>query len=239
MEPLLTVVIPVFNERENLPLVLERVAAAPYDKEVVVVDDRSTDGTREWLKELSAGKASVPGLEPSRTRILFHEANAGKGAALRTGFAGIRGRFVIIQDADLEYDPSDYPLLLEPLLKERADVVFGTRFAGGGAHRVLLFWHSIGNRLVTLLSNIFTNLNLTDMETGYKAFRREVLERIRIRSDRFGVEPELTAKCARLKCRIYEVPISYHGRTYEQGKKLTWKDGLAALLHIIRYRFLD
>jgi glycosyltransferase involved in cell wall biosynthesis len=239
MAPLLSVVIPVFNERENLPVVLERVAAAPYDKEVVVVDDRSTDGTREWLKDLEAGKTSVPGLDPSRTRILFHEANAGKGAALRTGFAGLRGRLVIIQDADLEYDPSDYPLLLEPLLKERADVVFGTRFAGGGAHRVLLFWHSIGNRLVTLLSNIFTNLNLTDMETGYKAFRREVLERIRIRSDRFGVEPELTAKCARLKCRIYEVPISYHGRTYEQGKKLTWRDGLAALLHIVRYRFLD
>jgi glycosyltransferase involved in cell wall biosynthesis len=239
MEPLLSVVVPVFNERENLPIILERVAAAPYDKEVVVVDDRSTDGTREWLKDLEAGKTPVPGLDPSRTRILFHEANAGKGAALRTGFAGLRGRFVIIQDADLEYDPSDYPLLLEPLLKERADVVFGTRFAGGGAHRVLLFWHSIGNRLVTLLSNICTDLNLTDMETGYKAFRREVLERIRIRSDRFGVEPELTAKCARLKCRIYEVPISYHGRTYEQGKKLTWRDAIAAFLHIIRFRFFD
>jgi glycosyltransferase involved in cell wall biosynthesis len=177
--------------------------------------------------------------EKRRSRAWTPRARASFSTALRTGFAGLRGRFVIIQDADLEYDPSDYPLLLEPLLKERADVVFGTRFAGGGAHRVLLFWHSIGNRLVTLLSNICTDLNLTDMETGYKAFRREVLERIRIRSDRFGVEPELTAKCARLKCRIYEVPISYHGRTYEQGKKLTWRDAIAAFLHIIRFRFFD
>jgi glycosyltransferase involved in cell wall biosynthesis len=238
-EPLLSIVIPVFNERDNLPLVLERVAAAPYDKEVVVVDDRSTDGTREWLSDLSSGKVSVPGLDPARTVVVLHEKNGGKGAALRSGFARVGGRFVVIQDADLEYDPSDYPLLLEPLLKGRADAVFGTRFAGGGAHRVLLFWHSIGNRLVTLLSNIFTNLNLTDMETGYKVFRREVVQRIRIRSNRFGVEPELTAKCVKLKCRIYEVPISYHGRTYEQGKKLTWRDGPAALFHIVRFHFFD
>jgi len=237
--PLLSVVIPVYNERKDLPVTLARVARAPYKKEVVIVDDRSRDGTREWLQRLATGKVRVPGLSPRDTRVFFHEVNRGKGAALRTAFGRVRGRYVIIQDADLEYDPSDFPKLLEPLIGNLADVVYGTRLTGGAAHRVLFFWHSIGNAVLTLFSNMMTNLNLTDMETGYKAFRADVLRRFQITSDRFGVEPELTAKFARLKCRMYEVPISYHGRTYDQGKKITWRDGIAAFLHIVRFRFLD
>ena len=237
--PLLSVVIPVYNERKDLPVTLARVARSPFKKEVIIVDDRSQDGTREWLQRLKAGRERVPGLVPRDTRILFHEVNRGKGSALRTAFGQVRGRYVIIQDADREYDPADFPQLLEPLIKQDADVVYGTRLTGGGVHRVLFFWHSVGNALLTLFSNMMTNLNLTDMETGYKAFRADVLRRFRITSDRFGVEPELTAKFARLKCRIYEVPISYHGRTYDQGKKITWRDGIAAFLHIVRFRFFD
>lgn len=237
--PRLSVVIPAYNERDSLPVTLGRVAATNVDKEIIIVDDASTDGTREYLGLLRSGGESVPGLDPGRLTVLFHEGNRGKGSALRTAFAAARGEFVIIQDADLEYDPADYPALLEPLLSGRADVVYGTRLTGGGAHRVLFFWHYLGNAALTLLSNMFTNLNLTDMETGYKVFRRSLLARFTLRSRRFGVEPELTAKFARLKCRIYEVPISYHGRTYEQGKKITWRDGLAALFHIIRFRFFD
>jgi len=237
--PVLSVVIPVYNEREFLPVTLARVAAAPFDKEVVVVDDASTDGTGAWLAKLAAGRTSVRRLPRARLTVVRHPANRGKGAALRTGLARCRGRFIVIQDADLEYDPADWPALLGPLLAERADVVYGTRLAGGGAHRVHLFWHYLGNRFLTLLSNMFTNLNLTDMETGAKAFRRDLLPRFRITSDRFGIEPELTAKFARLGCRMYEVPISYHGRSYAQGKKITWRDGLAAFYHIVRFRFLN
>jgi len=235
--PLLSVVIPVFNERDALPVTLARVAAAPFDKEIIVVDDGSTDGTRDYLDALQQGREKVAGLAPDRLAITFHAKNCGKGGALRTAFAAARGRFVIIQDADLEYDPSDYTHMLEPLTSGRADVVYGTRLAGGGAHRVLFFWHSLGNRLLTILSNMLTDLNLTDMETGYKAFRRELLDRLVIKSNRFGVEPELTARFSRMKCRIYEVPISYYGRTYAEGKKIGWRDAIAAFFHIIRFRF--
>ncbi len=237
--PQVSVVIPVFNERANLPVTLARVTATPWDKEVVVVDDGSADGSADWLRALQAGRESVPGLDAARLQVAFHPANRGKGAALRTALGLARGEFIIIQDADLEYDPADYPRLLEPLTSGRADVVYGTRLVGGAAHRVLFFWHYVGNRLLTLLSNMMTNLNLTDMETGYKAFRRDVAARIRISSNRFGVEPELTAKFARLRCRIYEVSVSYAGRTYAEGKKVGWRDGIAALFHVLRFRFFN
>jgi glycosyltransferase involved in cell wall biosynthesis len=239
MAPLLSVVIPVFNERKTLPITLTRVARTPFNKEVVVVDDGSWDGTREYLKRLERGRARLPRLRSKDLKIILHRKNQGKGRALRSGFALARGQFVLIQDADLEYDPADYPALLKPLLDGHADVVYGTRLAGGAAHRVLFFWHAAGNALLTLFSNMLTNLNLTDMETGYKVFRRDLLRRFTLSSARFGVEPELTAKFARLGCRIYEVPINYHGRTYDQGKKITWRDGMAALFHIMRYRFFD
>jgi len=225
----LTVVIPVYNERETIRRIVERVLAAEVPGvviDVIVVDDHSTDGTRRVLESLDG--------QP-RLRLITHERNRGKGAALRTGFAAAGGEAVLVQDADLEYDPADYPRLLAPLLDGRADVVFGSRFAGGQTHRVLYFWHAAGNRLLTLLSNMLTNLNLTDMECGYKVFRRSVLERITIREDRFGVEPELTAKVARLRVPIYEVGIAYHGRTYEEGKKIGWRDGLRALWCIAKY----
>jgi glycosyltransferase involved in cell wall biosynthesis len=237
--PLLSVVIPVYNERKTLPITLARVARVPFSKEVIIVDDGSTDGTREYLNKLAAGRARVPRLRRGAMKIVLHKKNMGKGKALRTGFSRVRGEFVIIQDADLEYDPVDYPKLLGPLKSGQADVVYGTRLAGGAAHRVLFFWHSVANALLTLFSNMMTDLNLTDMETGYKVFRSDLLRRFRVSSSRFGVEPELTAKFARLGCRIYEVPITYHGRTYKQGKKITWRDGLAALIHIIRFRFWD
>jgi len=223
---LLTIIIPVFNEAQTIGKVLEAVLATPFRKEILVVDDGSTDGTRDILK--NCGHPQV--------RMLFHERNRGKGAALQTGFAGAKGDVVIIQDADLEYDPREYPLLLQPILEERADVVYGSRFGGHGAHRVIYFWHYVGNRFLTLLSNMFTNINLTDMETCYKAFRREVLEGISIEEDRFGFEPEITAKIAGKKhLRIYEVPISYYGRTYEEGKKINWKDGFRAIWCILKY----
>ena len=202
--------------------------AAPYDKEIVLVDDGSTDGTRALL-EREAGPGTV---------VVLQDRNRGKGAALRAGFERATGEVVIVQDADLEYDPADYPRLLKPIQDGQADVVFGSRF-GGESHRVLLFWHYLGNRGLTMLSNMFTNLNLSDMETGYKVFRAEVLKRIRLRSNRFGFEPEITAKVARAGCRIYEVAISYHGRGYDEGKKITWRDGLAAIGCIVWYRFFD
>lgn len=226
----LSVVIPVFNEVRTLEEILARVQAAPFDKEIVVVDDYSTDGTVDLLKKI--------GGETENIRIFYHDRNRGKGAALRTGFAGVRGDIVIIQDADLEYDPREYPRMLEPILDGRADVVYGSRFLGG-PHRVLFFWHYLGNQFLTLLSNMLSNLNLTDMETCYKAFRREVLEGLDLKSDRFGFEPEFTAKVARRKFRIYEVPISYSGRTYEEGKKINWKDGVAAIFAILRFRLKD
>jgi glycosyltransferase involved in cell wall biosynthesis len=224
----ISVVIPVFNERATIAEILSRVRRALDGKEseLVVVDDGSTDGTREALR-------SIAGI-----RLIEHEQNQGKGAALRTGFAAANGDVVIVQDADLEYDPRDYPKLLEPIEDGRADVVFGSRFLGG-PHRVLFFWHYLANKLLTWLSNMVTNLNLSDMETGYKVFRRPVLERIHIRSDRFNFEPEITAKVAKTRCRVYEVPISYSGRTYDEGKKIGWRDGLSALWSIIKFRFVD
>jgi glycosyltransferase involved in cell wall biosynthesis len=225
--PLLSVVMPCFNERATIHTSIERVLGCGVEPlEVVVVDDGSSDGTRDLLTQ-------GPALDP-RVRVVLHGRNQGKGAALRTGFREARGRFVIVQDADLEYDPQDYPALLRPLLADRADVVFGTRFAGG-EHRVLYYWHSVGNRLLTTLSNMVTDLNLTDMETCYKVFRREVLDQIDLQENRFGIEPELTAKVAGLGVRVYEVPISYHGRTYAEGKKIGLKDAFRAVYCIARY----
>ena len=222
-----SIVIPVYNEATTIATLLARVSAVPIAKEIIIVDDCSTDGTREVV----AGLAADPDL-----KVLFHERNRGKGAALRTGFTHATGDIVLIQDADLEYAPEEYPRLLQPILDGKADVVYGSRFSGGECHRVLYFWHYLGNRGLTLLSNIFTNLNLTDMETCYKVFRREIIQGIRIEEDRFGFEPEITAKVASLGCRIYEVGISYSGRTYEEGKKIDWKDGLRALWCILKYR---
>ena len=223
----LTIVIPCYNEAKTIVDLVEAVRAAPFpDKEIIVVDDASTDGTRDRLKA---------GIEPLVSRVLYHDVNQGKGAALRTGFAAATGDVVIVQDADREYDPSEYPNLVDPILRDEADVVYGSRFLGGRAHRVLYFWHRVGNGVLTLVSNMFTNVNLTDMETGYKAFRREVLQRFTIEENRFGFEPEITAKVAKSKCRIYEVGISYHGRTYAEGKKINWKDGVRALYCIVKY----
>jgi glycosyltransferase involved in cell wall biosynthesis len=229
----LSIVIPVYNERDLAPQALARIEAAPLPegiaREIVLVDDCSTDGTREWLRDYAAARPEVI--------LKLHEKNAGKGAALRTGFAAATGDLVIVQDADLEYDPREIPTVLEPLLDGRADAVFGTRFLGH-THRVLYYWHSVGNWLLTTLSNMLSNVNLTDMECCYKAFRREVLERIELKEDRFGFEPEITAKVARLGCRIYEVPVSYSGRTYAEGKKINWKDGFSALRCILQYNLL-
>jgi glycosyltransferase involved in cell wall biosynthesis len=237
-EFLLSVIIPVFNERGTLPDLLDRVRAVPLRKEIVLVDDFSTDGTRDLLKEYESRAWDDPLSELS---IQYHDVNRGKGAAVRTGFSKARGDALIIQDADLEYDPAEIPRLLHPIIDGRADVVFGSRFLGDQPHRVLYFWHYAGNRFLTLLSNCFTNLNLTDMETCYKLFRREVIEDIgpRLRQDRFGIEPELTARVARRKYRVFEMSISYQGRTYEQGKKIGWKDGFKALWCIVRYGVAD
>ena len=232
---LLSVVIPVFNERDTLLEIIRRVLASPIeiDRELVVVDDCSNDGTLELYAQLARKFPNAA------IRVFKHEINQGKGAALRTGYAQASGDIIIVQDGDLEYDPGQYPKLLKPILDGRADVVYGSRFVGGDEHRVLYFWHSVGNRFLTLLSNIFTNLNLTDMETCYKVFKSEVIKGITIKSNRFGVEPEVTAKVARGGWRIYEVGISYSGRSYEEGKKITWKDGAAALYCIIRYAVAD
>jgi glycosyltransferase involved in cell wall biosynthesis len=226
--PSLAVVIPVFNEAATIGNVIKTVLAEPMVCEILVVDDASTDGT--WL-ELQAAA------EP-RVRLFRHEVNQGKGAALRTGFAQATAPLVIVQDADLEYDPSDYSILCKPILQGKADVVFGSRFLGAGAHRVLYFWHSVGNRLLTMLSNMATDLNLSDMEVGYKVFRREIIQKIVIEENRFGFEPEIVAKVSRMKLRIYEVPISYYGRTYAEGKKIGWRDGFSALRCIAKYNFL-
>jgi glycosyltransferase involved in cell wall biosynthesis len=223
----LGVVIPVFNEGTTLHLLVERVLARPEVSEVVIVNDCSTDNTLRAMQNLAE--------KDDRIRIFSHSVNQGKGAALRTGFEHVRSEIVIIQDADLEYDPDEYPKLLMPILTGRADVVFGSRFLGSGSHRVLYFWHSVGNRFLTLLSNMATNLNLSDMETCYKVFRRETLERIKIEENRFGFEPEITAKVARLKVPVYEISISYYGRTYEEGKKIGWKDGVRAVWCILKY----
>jgi glycosyltransferase involved in cell wall biosynthesis len=225
----ISVVIPCYNERETIERIVAAVRTAPVeDLEIVVVDDGSTDGTSQLLREK---------VEPAVDRIIYHDVNRGKGAALRSGFAATSGDILVVQDADLEYSPEDYPILLGPILSGKADVVFGSRFMGSRPHRVVYFWHMIGNKLLTLLSNMCTNVNLTDMETCYKAFRRSVIEQLELCEDRFGFEPEITAKVAKARCRIYEVGISYDGRTYAEGKKITWRDGIRALYAIVKYNF--
>ncbi len=227
----LSIVIPVYNEKDTLAEIFRLVQLTPYNKEIIAVDDASTDGSRDILRSLAGEYEDV--------KVFHHDRNQGKGAALRTAFAHVTGDVVLIQDADLEYRPVDYPALLDPIEQNLADVVYGSRMIGGGPHRVLFFWHYMGNRCVTTLSNMFTNLNLSDMEVGYKVFKAEVLKGLQIKCDRFGVEPELTAKIAKSGWRIYEVPIQYHGRDYAHGKKITWRDGLAAVCHIVRFRFWD
>ena len=226
-----TVVIPCYNEKTTILKVVEMVKASPVDvQEIVIVDDGSKDGTRDILRDVVSADPVC--------RVIYHEKNLGKGGALATGFKAATGDIVIIQDADLEYDPADYPRLVKPIEDGKADVVFGSRFMGGDAHRVVYFWHMMGNRFLTLASNMFTNLNLTDMETCYKVFRREILANVEIRERRFGIEPEITAKIANMHCRIYEVGISYSGRTYEEGKKIGWRDGFRALWAIVKYNLL-
>jgi glycosyltransferase involved in cell wall biosynthesis len=222
-----SVVIPCYNEVDTIEQVVDAILASPVEpKELILIDDGSTDGSAELIRTK---------IEDRVSRVIYHERNLGKGASLRAGFAAATGDVVLVQDADLEYDPRDYPKLLAPILEGKADVVFGSRFSGGGSHRVLYFWHALGNRLITLLSNMLTDLNLTDVEVCYKVFRREILRQITIEEERFGVEPELTAKVARLGCRIYEVGVSYAGRTYAEGKKIGWRDGLWAVWCILKY----
>ena len=222
-----SIVIPCFNEANTIEYLVQAVLSAPLtNREIIIVDDYSTDSTREILR------TKIDGLVD---KIIYHESNQGKGAALRTGFSNVTGDVVIIQDADLEYNPQEYPELLKPILDGKADVVYGSRFQGGKEHRVIYFWHYKGNQFLTLLSNMFTNLNLTDMETCYKVFRIDILKKIKIQENRFGFEPEITAKIAQLGCRIYEVGISYSGRTYDEGKKISWKDGLRAIWCILKY----
>ncbi len=223
----LSVVIPIYNERATLRAIIRQVDTVEISKEIIAVDDASTDGSREVLKELEH--------ECSHLVAIYHDKNLGKGAALRTGFRHATGDFVIVQDADLEYDPQNYMQLLKPLIEGRADVVYGSRFISGQERRVLFFWHSVGNLFLTILSNMFTDLNLTDMETCYKAFRREIIQAIALEQDRFGFEPEVTAKVAKMGARLYEVGISYHGRTYAEGKKIGWKDGLQSVYCIVKY----
>lgn len=226
-----SVIIPCYNEGATIEQIVAAVRAAPVgDIELIVVDDASTDGTSTILKER---------IEPFTDKVIYHRENRGKGAALRSGFAAATGDIILVQDADLEYNPQEYPLLLEPILSGKADVVFGSRFKGGRAHRVVYFWHMVGNKFLTLLSNMCTNINLTDMESCYKVFRASVVQQLSLREDRFGFDPEVTAKVAKMGCRIYEVGISYDGRTYEEGKKVTWKDGVRAIWAIIRYNFFS
>jgi glycosyltransferase involved in cell wall biosynthesis len=231
----LSVLIPVYNEERTLEEVVRRVRSIEIPKEIILVDDGSKDRSRELLTQLQQQSERAP--DPlNEFRVFLQPNNQGKGAAIKVALDHAHGDVMIIQDADLEYDPHDYPALLEPIERGLADVVYGTRFAGGGAHRVLFFWHSLGNRMLTLVSNMLTNLNLSDMEVGYKMFRAEVLKSIKLESKRFGFEPEVTLKLAKKGYRFYEVPISYHGRTYQEGKKITWKDGVSALYHMLRFR---
>ena len=223
----LSIIIPCYNEKETIHSIIDAVRDSPVpNKEIIVVDDCSTDGTLDILKTEIA---------PLVNQVLYHDKNQGKGAAIRDGIQAATGDYIVIQDADLEYDPAEYLLLLGPLLQEKADVVYGSRFIGGGPHRVVYYWHKVGNSFLTLLSNMFTNINLTDMETCYKMFKREIIQSIKIEEDRFGFEPEITAKIAKKQCSIYEVGISYYGRTYEEGKKIGWKDGVRAIYCIIKY----
>lgn len=234
----LSVLVPVFNEVNTIEEAIRRVRSIRLPKEIIVIDDGSTDGTPDLLKRLEA--ETKPGIDLlNELKVCFQPINEGKGAAIKSGLRHVTGDVVIIQDADLEYDPQDYMRLLEPILAGRADVVYGTRFYGGGAHRVLFFWHYVGNQILTFFSNMLTNLNLSDMEVGYKVFRTEIIKNIEIKSKRFGFEPEITVKVAKRKCRFYEVPISYYGRTYAEGKKITWKDGIAAFYFLVRFRLKD
>ena len=227
----LSVVIPCYNELGTIEKIVQAVKASSVkDLEIIIVDDFSTDGTRKLLQSR---------LEMEVDQVIYHRKNRGKGAALRTGFAAATGDIVIVQDADLEYDPQEYPLVIEPIKSDKADVVFGSRFQGGRPHRVVYYWHMVGNVFLTMLSNMLTNINLTDMETCYKAFRREVIQSIKIKENRFGFEPEITAKVAKTGCRIYEVGISYYGRTYKEGKKIGWKDGFRAIFCILKYNLFD
>ncbi len=227
----LSVVIPCFNEIGTIEQVVKAVKASPVKNcEIIIVDDCSTDGTRQLLKSH---------IESQIDRVIYHRNNKGKGAALRTGFMAATGDIVVVQDADLEYDPQEYPLLIDPILKNKADVVYGSRFLGSAPHRVVYYWHRVGNGFLTTLSNMFTNINLTDMETCYKAFKREIIESIKIEESRFGVEPEITAKIAKMNCRIYEIGISYYGRTYKEGKKIGWKDGFWAIFCILKYNLFS
>ena len=223
----ISIVIPCYNEKNTIAKIVEAVRSAPIEnKEIIVVDDGSNDGTQTLLREKLSGAVD---------QIIYHPVNRGKGAALRTGFEVASGDIILVQDADLEYSPEEYPLLLEPIISGKADAVFGSRFMGGRPHRVVFFWHMAGNKFLTLLSNMLTNLNLTDVETGFKAFQAPLIKSIQIEEDRFGFEPEITAKLAKKRCRIYEVGISYYGRTYEEGKKIDWRDGLRALYVIVKY----
>ncbi|HZM04711.1 MAG TPA: glycosyltransferase family 2 protein [Candidatus Saccharimonadales bacterium] len=226
----LAVVVPVFNEEKTIANVIQTVAVQPLVREIIIVDDASGDNTWQALQSVAASD--------SRVRLFRHDVNQGKGAALRTGFSKVTAPLVVVQDADLEYDPCEYGLLCKPILQNKADVVFGSRFLGGGAHRVLYYWHSFGNKLLTTLSNMATNLNLTDMESGYKVFRREVIQQVSIEENRFGFEPEIVAKVSKMNIRIYEVSISYNGRTYAEGKKIGWRDGVSALRCVFKYNFL-
>ncbi len=225
----LSVVIPVYNEKSTILDLLDRVRKVAISKEIIIVDDGSTDGTRDVLRTLP---------QSEDLKVIFQPRNGGKGAALRAGFAAVSGDIVVVQDADLEYDPAEYGKLIQPILVNKADVVYGSRFLGG-PHRVLFFWHSVGNHILTILSNMMTDLNLTDMETCYKVFRADILKGIKLRENRFGFEPEFTAKVGKGRFRIFEVPISYSGRDYSEGKKIGWKDGIAAIYYIFKYRFLD
>ncbi len=225
----ISIVIPVYNEKDFVRELISRVVATDYNKEIILVDDFSTDGSREIIREYEGRE---------EFKVCYHERNKGKGAALRTGFAQVTGDIIIVQDADLEYDPKDYPVLLAPILDGRADVVYGSRFLGG-THRVLFFWHYLGNLVLTTLSNMFTNLNLTDMETCYKVFTKKVLDSVTLTCNRFGFEPEFTSKISKQNFRIYEAPISYSGRDYSEGKKIGWKDGIAALWYIFKFRFFN
>jgi glycosyltransferase involved in cell wall biosynthesis len=227
--PCLAVIIPAFNEAATIAEVIRAVGAQPLVREIIIVDDASIDGTWDVLQKLLKENPAL--------RLFKHSANQGKGAALRTGFAQVTAPLAIVQDADLEYDPGDYAALCKPILDGKADVVMGSRFTGAGAHRVLYYWHSVGNRVLTILSNMATDLNLTDMETGYKVFRRAIIQSIAIQENRFGFEPEIVAKVSRMRVRIYEVPVSYHGRTYSEGKKIGWRDGFSALRCIVKYNF--
>jgi len=234
----LSVLVPVYNEERTLQEVVRRVCDFQIPKEIILVDDGSEDQSRKILTRLQEenDRAKDP---LNQIKVFFQPVNQGKGAALKTALSHVTGDIVIVQDADLEYDPKDYPSLLAPIQAGLADVVYGTRFYGGGAHRVLFFWHYMGNLALTLISNMLTNLNLSDMEVGYKVFRAEAVKGVNLKSNRFGFEPEITVKLAKKHCRFYEVPISYHGRTYEEGKKITWKDGIAALYYLIRFRLAD